>query len=711
MKNCRAYQTQVKSYSSKAVNNNYRWLLSILVLVFIQHTASSIAPPDSYVNNLNAYKNNGQVFLTWQNVQNQSAYYKVYRSATAITTGAQLINCEYLGYTNSASSLDYDLSRHDGVDRYFVIEAGNGPLNSSTGLFVATTLSNGNYYYAVTTAVNGTEDVTLVPGANTLQNAVAETVSAPQPVFQQTRVVGSKTIEIYTNFISSRYAVGMPLMNKAGFIANDFILFRNNATAGKHPLRIRFHGGGGDFFLNSTSVQGDELNINPEHFLPGGKNAYWWGANENFNILDSDSNESSPINGVNYDFSQQQISRIINWAIANLPVDTNRIYLEGSSMGSIGAYFYALRYPERIAAVKLSGSVFDLSFQDDFYPGCTLNEGNMNRLDGDKQFGKVNANLLANSGLQFFDQLNGNWYTGTYKEKDYPVIYSINGKNDTVVGWTEKTIYYETLNTTHIGGFYFWDRRKHGGGTLTTWSDENFNLFRYRRNVSFPAFSNCSTNEDYGNGSAASGEDYGTVNGFLDWKDNVTDNAAIWKVNVFLRDLDKINGTAVAPEFCTVDVTPRRLQNFKMEPGDAVDWLVEHDGLAIQSGTIEFEDGILTIPGVMVYKDTITITLTHATTEDTIDRNISGVTVIPNIFVGNTTIHWIMPEQGRCTVTVFDFRGRVIKTMFAAESGEGLQQLVWHADDAKGNPARPGIYFIRLQTGSTVETKKCVIIR
>ena len=249
MKDCIAYQSQVKSYSSSAVNNNYRWLLSILIIVFIQQTASSIVPPDSYVNNLNAYKNNGQVFLTWQNVQNQSAYYKVYRSATAITTGAQLINCEYLGYTNSVSSLDYDLSRHDGVDRYFVIQQGNGPLNSGTGLFVATTLTNGNYYYAVTTVVNGTEEVTLVPGANTLQIPIAETVSAPQPVFQQTRAVGSKTIEIYTNFISSKYAVGMPLMNKAGFIANDFILFRNNATSGKHPLRIRFHGGGGDFFL------------------------------------------------------------------------------------------------------------------------------------------------------------------------------------------------------------------------------------------------------------------------------------------------------------------------------------------------------------------------------------------------------------------------------------------------------------------------------
>ncbi len=710
MRNCVVNLFQWQSYYPKAVNI-FQYFLCMLLLQFLHHASFSAAPPDSYVGSLNAYKSNGQVFLTWQNVQNQTAYYKVYRSTIAITTGGQLLNSEYLGYTNSASSLDYDLSRHDGADRYFVIEAGSGPLNSSTGLFVATTLTNGSYYYAVTTVINGTEDLTLVPGANTLQNPVAETVSAPQPVFQQARLVGLKTIEIYTNFISSKYATNMPLMNKAGFIANDFILFRNNATSGKHPLRIRFHGGGGDFFLNSTAVQGDEININPEHFLPGGKNAYWWGANENFNILNADSNETSPVDGVNYDFSQQQITRIINWAIASLPVDSDRIYLEGSSMGSIGAYFFALRYPERIAAVKLSGSVFDLSFQEDFYPGCTLNEGNMNRLDGDRQFGKVSANLLANSGLHFFDQLNGNWYTGIYKEKDYPVIYSINGKNDTVVGWTEKTIYYGTLNVTHIGGYYFWDRRKHGGGALTTWSDENFNIFRYRRNLSFPAFANCSTNEDYGNGSAASGEDYGTVNGFLDWTDKIIDSTTHWQVKVFLRDLDKINGTEVAPAFCTVDVTPRRMQLFKMEPGDVADWLVEYNGSVIQSGTAAFEVGILTIPEVMVYKDTITLTVTHAASEDTIDRNISGVAIIPNIFEGNTTIHWIMPEQGRCDISVYDFQGRYVKTLLAGESGIGLHQLTWPGDDMQGDSVKSGIYFIRLRTVYTTEVKKCIIAR
>ncbi len=674
-------------------------------LVLLQFKTSATT-----VNNLAGYYSNGQVFLTWLKVENQSAYYKVYRSASPITQPGQLSNIEYLGYTNSTSALDFDLTKHDNMERYFVVGPDFQPLDSHEGLFVATTLANGTYYYAVTTVLNGTEDVTIASGENVLESPVAETVAAPQPVFQSMRNIASKPIEIYSTFISSRYAANQPLMNKAGFIANDFALYRNGAASGKHPLRIRFHGGGGDFLLNIITVTGDEMNINPEHFFPSGKHAFWTGANENYNILDADSNISPPISGVNYDFSRQQVSRLIDWAIANLPVDTNRIYLEGSSMGSIGAYFYAITNPDRIAAVKLSGSVFDLSFQDDAYAGCMLNEGNEHRVEGDSQFGEVGSGLYANSGLLFYQQVNGNWMTNTYKEKDYPFIYSINGKNDTVVGWTEKTIYYQALNTSHAGGYYFWDRRKHGGGALVTWSDENFNLLRYKNNQSFPAFANCSCNEDYGDGSAASGDNYGTVNGFLDWKDNMTDSASKWKVKLFLRDLDKLSGTEPAPAFCVADVTPRRLQNFKMEPGDEINWMVEHAGSTTQSGMATFTDGILIVPGVMVYKDTVSVTLSHAS-KDTIVRNISGVFITPNIFEGNTTIHYVIPKQGRCVVSVYDFMGRFIKTLLDEESTEGQHQLVWNGSDAREKQAAPGIYFISVKSGSMAQTNKCVHTR
>jgi len=42
---------------------------------------------------------------------------------------------------------------------------------------------------------------------------------------------------------------------------------------------------------------------------------------------------------------------------------------------------------------------------------------------------------------------------------------------------------------------------------------------------------------------------------------------------------------------------------------------------------------------------------------------------------------------------------------------EGNHQLLWNANDENGNAVSPGIYLLRLSTGSYSETKKLSIIR
>jgi len=48
---------------------------------------------------------------------------------------------------------------------------------------------------------------------------------------------------------------------------------------------------------------------------------------------------------------QQKVNRLIDSAIVRYPVDTNRIYLTGFSMGGIGTLDLAVRYPNRFAAL------------------------------------------------------------------------------------------------------------------------------------------------------------------------------------------------------------------------------------------------------------------------------------------------------------------------------------------------------------------------
>ncbi len=556
---------------------------------------------------------NGQVFLTWTNVSNKASLYKVYRSTAPIASAADLAACEYLGYVNNLAAKDFNLSNYDLETRYLRIDSGGTPLDASTGLFVATTLENGNYYYAVTT-LNGTaENTTIVAGGNSLETSIAETVMPPQPIYQETRFIGGVPVEIWATFQSSRYAADKPLLLSWGFYAHSISLNRSNNSY-SNPMKITYHGGGATF-MDDIAVNPDgEVKMNLEDWFPDSTiSAGYWGSNPAYDIFNSENNVA-PTTGVNVNYSQLLLSRTIDWAINHLAFDTNRITLYASSNGAPGAFLYAITYPDKLASVDLHVGAFDFGFQNDYNPNCSLNTGKKNRREGDKRFGTVETNLDCSLGEKTYDMLNGGYVIHKYPDRDYPFIFSVNGKQDKQVGWTEKTIWYDSLNNNHFPGWYFWDNRDHGGKTGVTWSNANFDAFRYRRNVSFPAINNCSLNEDFGNGTGDDGESFGSVNGAVDWNDNVTDNSTSWSVKVFVRDLIKYNQSLkVYPDSCTADVTPRRRQSFKPAVGSTIDYVVTHLGKSIQSGSFIYQGGLMTIPSVKIFRDTSVITLTIPT--------------------------------------------------------------------------------------------------
>ncbi|MBA2407550.1 MAG: T9SS type A sorting domain-containing protein [Chitinophagales bacterium] len=575
-----------------------------LLLLFI---GLSLVSFSATVSSLNGFYRNGQVFLTWQNISGSEAYYKVYRSTSPITTSSQLGNAEYLGWVNKSGSKDHNLSEHDGMDRYIRLDSAGTPLNSSTNLFVATTLVNGSYYYAVTSTLNGVETKTLSNG-NKLQNPINEVVAKPQPVFQEQRTENNKSFKIYVSFFSTKREINQGPINMAGFISFDLALYLNNAT-GKRPLNVRLHPGGNDFFWTITTTKKDEINLNIEDRTPGSEYVANWGANENYNIYKSNEENTVPSSGKNWNFFQLRIKESMDWAISHLPVDSNRVYMEGSSNGAPGVYFFAITYPEKLAAVKATVGCFNFSFQNDYNPNCSLNPGKPNRVDGNKLFGTVTDNLMTNLGIGVYDALNGGWIINKYNDKDYPVIYSMNGKNDATMGWTEKPIYYDAVNVNKVGGYYFFDPREHSGDGKI-WSNDNFDLFRYRKDLSYPAFSNCSLNEDYGNGTGTSGADFGSVNGMLDWKNEVTEDAQSWEAKVFIRNLKKDNGDLVVyPDNGTADITLRRLQKFKPTSGSTITWSVSHNNQVIDNGSFTYQGGLVTIPNVKIYKDTSVVHL------------------------------------------------------------------------------------------------------
>ncbi len=577
------------------------------------------------VTNLQAVAANGQVYLTWTNVADDKKNYRVYRSTNPIVQGTDLLNCEYLGWTDASSAINFHLTYHDGIDRYWKFLANGDTLIPGMGFFVAPTFSDGSYYYAVTTFKNTIEDKTIVVGANALAAPVLETVMTPEPILLEVRMMDGYPIEVYGHFLTSKISANGPFQFNCGWLGYCFAVNANGAT-GNQPLYMKLHAGGTDFFKAITDIDTNEVRLGLEDYFPSFESSGWIGTHQNYNPLKKGDNKVPPDTGTNFFHAQRRIIQTIDWVCKKYNIDTNRIILEGTSFGASGAFFLAVAYPYKFSAINLSGGIFNFAFSNDYNPNCTMNEGKKNREDGDKKFGKVSTNLPEASGFPTYFLLNGGAMAHYKKMQGLPFIRSINGKHDNVMGWTEKTIWYDSVNRNHVGGAYFFDMREHDGSNRT-WDKLKYDLYRYGKNISFPAFSWCTANHDPGDGTDTSGASYGTINGFLDWSDDIVDEADRWQIKIFMKSLTKVFGEIeLPPDSCRTYITPRRLQKFHPPLGTIIHYATIYKGDTIYKGTFVYDGGLMTVADVPIFADTVLFTL-YTLPPDTNDGNLTKANI------------------------------------------------------------------------------------
>ena len=129
------------------------------------------------------------------------------------------------------------------------------------------------------------------------------------------------------------------------------------------------------------------------------------------------------------------------------------------------------------------------------------------------------------------------------------------------------------------------------------WRDPRY-LVSFSLRESYPAFSNFSLNDNPGSGDPEEGDITGYMNFGLEWKD-ILDEKEQYAATIFIAA-----GKPILPT--TVDVTLRRLQQFKAKPGEIITLIDETlDGKEIiridsrtdRSGQVTFEGFRLTTAG------------------------------------------------------------------------------------------------------------------
>lgn len=651
------------------------------------------------VTGVDARHHDGQTFVTWDNRPGTGWTYRVYSLEHEPDANFSPSFAHFHGSVGDSSGLHRRLSVLLGSPQMFRTDSASAPLDSTRGLMVVSVASHSTRWYVVTADSANSSDTSLVAGKNVLSSGVEESPGRIRPVWQ--RSLTAPAGEAYVLWAADHDTPDMPAL--ANSPSRPLLMGVRRGQPGA-PLIVNGHGRGGSF-LNSLSGAGfaGESIIAPDDHLDTEDQASWYfGYHEDYD--ESGGPNLPPLGGTIVDYGERRVRALLDWSRDELGHDRNRVYALGASMGGTFAVFMAWHYPDLFAAAtalvpKIS---FARSADELFYT----------RFSYDRLWGSVDLSLPCTNGRRTYEWLDPLRLARLDPARGAAPIQGFVGRNDDFTGWAEKVAYLHLADSLRLGGVFHWDNRVHAGSGTAAWlpaHDPSY-LHRFELNRSYPAFSHCSAASNLGNGNRTDGDSVGTLNAMADFDVPPLDVAAGWQIVLRTRALTTRWGTTPAPESLSVDVTPRRLQQFAPQPWAGYSWRVVRvsDGAVIQSGwTATDQWGLLTIPQVKVMRLGSRLEIGDPTT----DAPRRPGPVAPRVRMPGEPlragvafgVEW--PGTGPARVDLFDAGGRRAAVLFAGEP-ESSSQTLWLPRDVA-----PGIYWVRATRGAASASARAVILR
>ena len=560
------------------------WLLSFLVVGAMGAQASDVP-----VKNLTARCWAGQVFLRWDEAEAPAgSSFNVYMYEHPIRTAHDLTNAVRLGHhveAHSARDWWADPSSFDGKASPvaavgFVIESAGERLDPQGGLFVHTVskADEGERYYAVTTSdAQGIEDTRIVGGDNCLLQPIRQEFGVTEAVWIGHGAPPERGSGKAKNLVFWLHGRG-----GGGGKNTNFVVYGDARQGWREGLAYKF-----EVELTEEAVvirPADRMWTNrPVVESPDNRdhvpavNTWWFGCNSQ--IYKSTLLEHRVV--VNY--TEERLLWLVRWAQRYFGTNVNRCYLSGSSMGGSGAVSMALHHPNLFAAVYAQVPVVSYTRNK-----IGRGRGSVSRLEC--ICGPLHEKVMTNQAVPVLDYMNGTLMVQQARV-DLPPVFLMNGRKDGSIPWSNNPPFYQALNGTRQGFAVYWDGGSHGmwknvPDDVAGWKEL---MLKFRLDVSYPGFSNCSTNKNPGNGDPQDGDIVGWMNRGLGWAD-VVDDPQRYGITVTC-------GYPGMSYPVTVDVTLRRVQRFKVRPGEK---LIAKVGAEPDREVYVDEYGLITLPRVAI---------------------------------------------------------------------------------------------------------------
>ena len=83
----------------------------------------------------------------------------------------------------------------------------------------------------------------------------------------------------------------------------------------------------------------------------------------------------------------------------------------------------------------------------------------------------------------------------------------------------------------------------------------------------------------------------------------------------------------------------------------------------------------------------------------------------PNPFDEATTLEYTLSREREVTMQVYNVLGQWVETLVDSRTSAGVHTVTWDGTNRYGDRVGSGVYFVRMEAGSTTETQKVVLVR
>lgn len=337
------------------------------------------------------------------------------------------------------------------------------------------------------------------------------------------------------------------------------------------PLIVNLHsaGGGNEKELPESAYI---TRRSGEDFYGLSLNAYefdWWWGKQDFEKNPAFLAKPTPV--------ERRVLDTVRWVMREYPIDPDRVYLIGRSMGGAGALAVGMPHGDLFAAVHVTVPADESML----YP--RLNLPVVRDADGTPSVDRTARDYLRRISAAGYP--------------DPPFMLDYFSHKDAYSRYSD--LLFEVMREGRFGGMIAWGPFGHSGDVHTVpLAALEFPWLSIRRNEAYPVFTGATTNSKYPGFQASGPDQVGQINAFLRWT-SVADTETRFAMELRVVHAFELSLMTRPPAEITANVTPRRLQRFRVEPRRTYSYSFVRGTTQISRGTVVADDaGLLTVPRV-----------------------------------------------------------------------------------------------------------------